>query len=78
LGTIHEDVTSKVDSGAGDNLSKEGKLGDTSVLNLNVTKTVETILVGIVQKSKRIEESKRRLGTKLTCYYNDDYMMFKI
>jgi len=67
LGTIHEDVTSKVDSGTGDNLSKEGKLSDTSVLYLNITKTVETILVGIVQKSKRIEEAKWGLSTKLTC-----------
>mmetsp|Transcript_1782 Transcript_1782/g.2136 ORF Transcript_1782/g.2136 Transcript_1782/m.2136 type:complete len:229 (-) Transcript_1782:62-748(-) len=60
------DASWKVDSSAGDNLSKESKLGDTSVLDLYVTKAVETFLVNIsVQKSKRIEESKRRLGTKL-------------
>mmetsp|Transcript_12326 Transcript_12326/g.8633 ORF Transcript_12326/g.8633 Transcript_12326/m.8633 type:complete len:228 (-) Transcript_12326:59-742(-) len=60
------DVTWKVDSGTGGDLSEESKLGDTSVLDLYVTKAVETFLVNIsVQKSKRIEESKRRLGTKL-------------
>ena len=59
-------VSWKVNSGTGDDVSKEGKLGNTSVLDLNVTKTVESILVGVVKKSKRIEESKRSLGTELT------------
>ena len=54
-------VSWKTDSVTGDNLSKEGKLGDTSVLQLNVTKTVETLLVGIVEHAQRIEESKRGL-----------------
>jgi hypothetical protein len=35
------------------------------VLQLNVTKTVETLLVGIVEHAQRIEESKRGLSTKL-------------
>jgi len=48
------DVSGKVDSGAGYDLAKEGKLGNTSVLELNVTKTVETGLVGIVEEAKRI------------------------
>mmetsp|Transcript_12324 Transcript_12324/g.8628 ORF Transcript_12324/g.8628 Transcript_12324/m.8628 type:complete len:220 (-) Transcript_12324:26-685(-) len=59
------DVTWKVDSGTGGDLSEESKLGDTSVLDLYVTEAVETLLVSIIKKSKRIEESKRRLGTKL-------------
>mmetsp|Transcript_1784 Transcript_1784/g.2139 ORF Transcript_1784/g.2139 Transcript_1784/m.2139 type:complete len:243 (-) Transcript_1784:74-802(-) len=60
------DASWKVDSSAGDNLSKESKLGDTSVLDLYVTKAVETFLVNIsVQKSKRIEESKWWLSSKL-------------
>ena len=58
-------VSWKTDSVTGDNLSKEGKLGDTSVLQLNVTKTVETLLVGIVKHAQRIEESKRGLGSEL-------------
>jgi hypothetical protein len=57
-------VSGKVDSGTGDNLAKEGKLTDTSVLEFDVTKTVETFLVSTVQKSKRIPASKRRLSTK--------------
>jgi hypothetical protein len=59
------DVSWKVDSVTGHDLSEEGKLGDTSVLDLYVTKTVETFLVGIVKESKRIEESKWWLGSEL-------------
>jgi hypothetical protein len=58
-------VSGKVDSSTGDDVSKESKLGDTSVLDLNITKTIETFLVSIVKKSKRIKESKRRLNSKL-------------
>eukprot|EP00804_Cyclotella_cryptica_P006219 CCRYP_015277-RA/>CCRYP_015277-RA protein AED:0.47 eAED:0.45 QI:0/-1/0/1/-1/1/1/0/229 len=65
LGSIEGDVSRKVDSGTGDDVSQEGKLADASVLQLNITKTVETLLAGFVQQSKGIEESKRRLGTKL-------------
>merc|ERR1719223_1553663 len=57
-------VSGKMDSGTGHNLSKERKLTDTSVLKLDVTKTVETFLVSTVQKSKRIPASKRGLSTK--------------
>ena len=59
------DVTGKVDSVTGDDLAKEGKLTDTSVLDLDVTEAVETLLVGILKKAKRIEEAKRGLDTKL-------------
>ena len=59
------DGSGKVDSGAGHDLSKEGKLSDTSVLDLDVTKTVETLLGAVTRKhTEGIEESKRRLGTK--------------
>mmetsp|Transcript_15081 Transcript_15081/g.20532 ORF Transcript_15081/g.20532 Transcript_15081/m.20532 type:complete len:260 (-) Transcript_15081:3-782(-) len=60
------DVSRKVDSGAGDNLAKEGKLCDTSVLELDVTKTVKSLLVGIIEEAKRIVESKRLLGSELS------------
>jgi hypothetical protein len=35
------------------------------VLDLNVSETVELFLVTIGNKSKRVEESKRSLGTEL-------------
>mmetsp|Transcript_18965 Transcript_18965/g.28633 ORF Transcript_18965/g.28633 Transcript_18965/m.28633 type:complete len:235 (-) Transcript_18965:68-772(-) len=60
------DVSGKVDSGTGDNLAKEGKLSDTSVLDLNVTETVETFLGAVSgEHAEGIEESKRRLDSKL-------------
>ncbi|KAL7513477.1 hypothetical protein ACHAXN_010698, partial [Cyclotella atomus] len=64
LGSIVGDVTRETDTSTGGDLSKEGQLADTSVLQLNVTETVETLLVGIIQQSQRIEESKRGLGTE--------------
>ena len=36
------------------------------MLELNITEAVETLLVSIIKKSKRIEESKRRLNSELT------------
>ena len=59
-------LSGKVDSSTGDDVSEESKLGDTSVLDLNVTEAVETILVSIIKKSKGIEESKRSLCSDLT------------
>ena len=38
LGTISGDVSGKVDSSAGDDVTQEGKLGDTSVLDLDCEK----------------------------------------
>jgi len=58
-------VSGKVNSVTGDNLPKEGKLSDTAVLDLDVMKMVETVLVGIVEHAQRIEESKRGLGSEL-------------
>ena len=54
-----------MNTSAGDDVTQEGKLSNTSMLDLNVTETVETILVGVVKEPKRIEESKRRLNTEL-------------
>merc|ERR1711935_243600 len=63
--SVEVDASRKVDSGTGGDLAKEGKHTDASVLDLDVSKTVESLLVNIsVEKSQRIEESKRRLGTK--------------
>ena len=57
-------VTWKVDSGTGDNLSEESKLTDTSVLDLDVTETVETLLVGSGEHTHRVPKSERGLGTE--------------
>ena len=56
------DVSGEVDSGTGDDLAKEGKLSDTSVLDLNVTETVKTLLGAVSgEHAEGIEESKRSL-----------------
>jgi hypothetical protein len=64
--TGHVNVTWKVDSGTGGDLSEECKLTDASVLELDVTETVELLLVTVFDESERIEESERSLGTELT------------
>ena len=56
------DVSIKVDSGTGEDVSEERKLGDTAGLELDLTKTV---LIGVVEKYNRIVESERRLVSKL-------------
>ncbi|KAL7491846.1 hypothetical protein ACHAWT_001118 [Skeletonema menzelii] len=58
-------VSGEVGSSTGGDLSKEGKLRNTAMLNLNITETIETLLVGAVEQSQGIEEAKRRLRTKL-------------
>ena len=65
LGSIKGDISGEVESGTGDDVTQEGKHTDTSVLDLNVTETVETALASLIEHSQRIEESKRRLGTEL-------------
>ena len=56
----------KVDSGTGHDLAQEGKLSDTSVLDLDVSEAVEALLGAVTREhAEGIEESKRRLGTKL-------------
>jgi hypothetical protein len=59
-------VSGKVNTSTVDDVSEEGKLTDTSVLDLNITEAVETLLVSIIKKSKRVEESKRRLDSELS------------
>ena len=59
------DASREVGATTCSDLSKEGKLGDAAVLKLNVTETVETLLVGVIEQSQGIEEAERRLGTKL-------------
>ena len=58
-------VSGQMDSGAGHDLAQKGELGHAGVLDLHVTEVVETGLVSIVQESKRVKESKGRLGSEL-------------
>ena len=60
------DVSGEVDTSTGDDVTQESKLSNTSVLDLNVTETVETFLGAVSgEHAEGIEESKRRLDTKL-------------
>jgi hypothetical protein len=58
-------VSWKTDAGLGNEVSNNGKHGDTSVLDLDVSETVELVLVTIRDEAQRIEESERSLGTEL-------------
>jgi hypothetical protein len=57
-------ITRETDSGLSDKVSNDGKHADTSMLDLNVTKTIELLLVSISDQSEGIKEAKRRLGTE--------------
>ena len=54
-------VSRKVDAVAGYDLSEEGELGDTAVLDLDVTEAVEAVLVGVSEHAEGIEESEGSL-----------------
>jgi hypothetical protein len=64
------DVTRKVNSGTGHDLSEESKLADTSVLDFNISEAIKSGLVLTTELSEGIEETKRRLSTKflLKCH----------
>jgi hypothetical protein len=59
------DGSRKTDAGLLDEVSNNGEHTDASVLDLDGTEAVELLLVTIGDKAKRIEESKRSLGTEL-------------
>jgi hypothetical protein len=59
-------VSGETDSGLLDEVSSDGEHTDASVLDLDVTETVELLLVAISNHAEGIEESKRILGSKLT------------
>ena len=54
-----------MDTGTGDDVAQEGKLGDASVLYLDVTEAVESLLVGAIEQAEGIEEAERGLGSEL-------------
>merc|ERR1719390_526534 len=60
------DVSGKVDAGAGDDVTEEGKLGDAAVLDLDVTEAVEALLVGTVEEAEGVEETEGGLDAELT------------
>jgi hypothetical protein len=60
------DASWKVDSSTGHDLAEEGKLGDTAVLDLDVTEAVEALLGAVTaEHSEGIEEPKGGLGAEL-------------
>jgi hypothetical protein len=52
------DVSGKTDTGRGDEVTGDGKHGDTSVLELDLTKAVEAALRGVAQQTQGVEEAK--------------------
>jgi len=63
--SVEVDVSREVESCTGGDLSKECKHTNASMLDFNVSKTVESLLVNItIEESERIEESEWRLGSK--------------
>ena len=60
------DVSGKVDAGAGDDVTEEGKHGDAAVLDLDVTEAVEALLVGTVEEAEGVEETKGGLDAELS------------
>jgi hypothetical protein len=59
-------VSWKMDSSTGGDLSQKGQLTDTSMLDLDVTKTVESFFIGTVQDAHGIPKAKGGLNTKFT------------
>merc|ERR1719232_2499750 len=58
LGSAQVDAAWKTDACLLDKVSNNGKHGDASVLDLDVSETVELLLVAIGNKAKGIEETK--------------------
>ena len=60
-------ITTKSPTCGSNNVTNDGKHGNSTVLGLYVSQSFESFLISIVKKSKRIPESERRLGTKGIC-----------
>ena len=67
--TVLDLVRTKRDTGtsSGDDVTKDGKHGDSSVLGLYSSKSVESLLVGIVKKTKGIPGTRSTCTLKGTC-----------
>lgn len=55
--TVEVNIATKVDATAGDDLTKEGKLADATVLELDVAEALETFLINVVKHAKRVPET---------------------
>ena len=65
LGSRVVNITREVDAGLVDQEANNGKHGDTSVLEFDITKTLELFLVSIGDEAKRVPVSEGGLSTKL-------------
>ena len=63
-GSVVADLAWKANTSLSDKVANDGKHGDTSVLDLDVTETVETFLATVFDKAKRIVQAKWLLGTE--------------
>ena len=63
------DVPAQKVAGPSCNLSKEGKHGNSAVLDLDISQAVKPFLIGVIEHAKRVEESERGLGSdfRLDC-----------
>ena len=59
---VEIDIAREVSTTTGDDLTKEGKLADTAVLELDVTEALETLLVDIVEHAEGIPEPNLFVG----------------
>jgi len=64
FGSIISDVSWKSDTSLSEEVSNNGKHTNTSMLDLNISETVELGLITILDQTQRIEESQRLLGAK--------------
>jgi len=64
--SLEVDASGEEDTGTGGDLSEEGEHTNASVLDLDVSESVESLLVDVtVQQTEGIEESERGLGAEL-------------
>lgn len=62
---VISDISRKSDAGGRDDVSEDGKLGDTAVLGLDSSQAIESCLVSILEETQGVPEAKRRLSTNL-------------
>ena len=67
-------VAQKSNSNLSEKVSNDGKHGDTSVLDLDLTKAVKLDLVTVGDKAEGIVESKRRLGRSVVVVGNSTHV----
>jgi len=59
------DFARKTNASSGHNVAEDGKHRNTSVLGLDLTEAIETLLVSLIQETERVPETKGRLNTNL-------------